>query len=214
MRLHVPRETNNYELAIPQHFLNMYSPKALIAASVFLEHEKKVLTELIKKNPSINNMVVIGSGPMAYLSLATAFNKKYIGVDPFYRMRASDNQNVFYFDCKFEALQRSQLPGGSCLFIFWFNVLQYLDAPQITIDALVRPGDIFFHSTWSSHRQADNSMRSYFREVYKNTQYHYKKAITDIRFKNNQLDLSSLLTQSTRKEQYENNINRCEIVYS
>jgi len=198
---------------VPCHFLNMYKPQALKAACHFLTHEKSIIRQLLGLNPQINNVVVIGSGPMAYLSLVQEYNKKYVGIDPYFPIKTMNNQSIYYLEHGFEDIERNQIPTGPCLYVFWFNVFHYVKAPAQTINRLSQPGDMVLHSTWSAHPEADFHMKSYFREVYRDSQLNYQHAITEIRTKNNDLNLTSNLNGIIHDEHYENNINCCDVFY-
>lgn len=200
-----------YKGKIPPHFAKMYSRKAIYGARWYLKHEYNVITTLLSQHAEIDNAVVIGSGPNSYLELVKRFNKNYIGIDPYYHVPEANHRDIFYFDLPFESIQRAQLPPGSCLFIFWFNVLHYLSDPKQSIIELSRPGDLILHSTWSAHLEANLAMNFYFKAVYRNTNWCYKKAIARIREKNSELKVHNLFEFCKNKSTYENNINICDV---
>ena len=99
------------------------------------------------------------------------------------------------------------------MFIFWFNVLQYLNNPSQSISQLCRPKDIVMHSTWSCHLDANLHMRSYFSEIYRDTGCCYEKAISSVRDKNSQDNLDKIFAYFDHKQTFENNINKCDIYF-
>lgn len=205
-----PRQLSN-KSTIPQHFLRMYSRKALHNARWYLKHEQHVLETLLLEHSYIDHVVVVGSGPNAYLELAKQFSKTYIGIDPYYPIHVSNDHTIIYFDSPVENIQRAQLPSGVCIFIFWFNVLHYLSNPEQAIAQLSRPGDVIVHSTWSAQSDARLAMNLYFKEVYRNTNWCYKKAIARVREKSSQYEAQNLFAFCKNKTTYENNINKCDV---
>lgn len=196
----------------PSHFITMYSRSALSAAQEYLSHEKEVVISVLQQNPLIKNLVVIGSGPAAYLDTAYDFQCQYIGIDPFYRLKEVNKKNIFYFDCSFNDINRTQLPDGPCLFLFWFNVLHYLKDPVQALIKITKTEDIILHSTWSFKNDTTQYMKSYFREVYRDSAHCYQQAIKCIREKNNEVCLIELPTIKSYTT-HDNQINRCIVLY-
>lgn len=197
----------------PAHFVRMFSQNALLLADTYLTHEKEIVTAVLKQNPLIENLVVIGSGPAAYLEIAQDYQCRYIGIDPFYHLKEADGVQIIYFDCPFNEIQRSQLPSGSSLFLFWFNVLHYLTEPAKTLAKIVKAGDIIVYSTWSFEKETTPSMKAYFLEVYKDSAYHYQQVINQIKNNNNQDYLIKELNMVKKHIKEDNQVNSCTIFY-
>lgn len=197
----------------PSYFIKMYSQSALSAAQEYLSYEKKVVISVLQLNPLIKNLVVIGSGPGAYLDLAYDYECQYIGIDPFYRLKKENQKNIIYFDCSFNEIHRAQLPEGSCLFLFWFNVLHYLKDPVQALIKITQAEDIILYSTWSFKNDITQYMKSYFREVYRDSTHCYQQAIQCIREQNYEDSLFRELAAIKNYTTYDNQINRCTVLY-
>lgn len=197
----------------PNQFIDMYSEIALPSANPFLQHEKHIVASVLKENPSIKNLVVVGSGPAAYLELAEQYHCNYIGIDPFYRLEEANQTTIFYFDCSFSSIKREQLPEGECFFLFWFNVLHYIKQPTKVLQKITNPNDIILHSTWSCAQDATPYMQNYFKEVYRNTTLCYQEAIERIRRQNSQFRLENQFKKIKNSVSIDNHINRCNIIY-
>lgn len=204
---------DDFKLAnhIPPAFMNMYDEYALTAASSFLSHEYEVVSNLLAHETYIKNLVVVGSGPGAYLDIALEHDINYIGVDPYFHMLQKNR--IYHFNSDFEELERSNLPNGSCLFLFWFNVFHYLKNPHLTLEKLVHPNDLIVHSTWSKKNSAFDDMQKYFKAVYKDTKHCHLKAIKKIRNKNKMHELSNVFNQSKETQVFDNGVNACSIIY-
>lgn len=206
-------DTSTISQATPNHFITMFSQNALTCADKYLSHEKEIVTSVLKQNASIINLIVIGSGPAAYLEIAQHYQCRYVGVDPFYHLKEANDNNIIYFDCSFNDINRSQLPSGPCLFLFWFNVLHYLKDPVQVLSKIIQPEDIILYSTWSFENDISPSMNSYFLEVYRDSIHNYEHVINQIKYNNYQDCLINELEMVKKFTVKDNQVNRCTILY-
>lgn len=197
--------------SIPDAFLGMYKNTALSEASSFLSHEHEIVSNIISKEDKIENIIVVGSGPAAYLDLAQGMDLTYIGIDPYFEV--AENRQVYHLNCSFEEIERAKLPEGNCLFLFWFNILNYLDVSVCKLKKVFRQGDIVIHSTWDKTDLALSQMQRYFKVVYQDSVQCYKKAIRNIHKKNEELLPSHIFPDSKKIIEYSNEVNYCSVIY-
>lgn len=146
--------------------INMFNSHALKLAGPFLQHESKVLERLFHDSQEINNIVVIGSGPLAYGDLAISRGVRYFGIDPFYHA-SHKSPLINLINDKFENLERQKISEGKTIFVFWFNVAFYINDLFETINRLIKKGDIVFFSSWGSGTKTKILIKKYLKEVYK-----------------------------------------------
>jgi len=169
---------SSYEKRI---YHKMLSPKGLEIAEPYLKEEENILKNLVLKNAlhGIENIIVIGAGPLRYLEMA--LNKNYIAIDKFLNVFLRDNLrtsiqnniNITLINKSFEEVKKDELPNKNCLYIFTFNVISYINNFLLHANKIFHQGNIIFISGWNDKGQ--ELMSDYFNYIYANSAY-LKKA--------------------------------------
>ncbi|WP_257296771.1 hypothetical protein [Endozoicomonas sp. YOMI1] len=144
---------------------NMLNSQSLRITAPFLQHELSILQNLIIGDTKINNMVVVGSGPLTYRNLAILHNIGYYAVDPFYRVN-SDANAINMINLHFESITRNQITKENVIFVFWFNVAFYIKNFAESVRRTVRKGDILFISSWGNGIESKALLKKYLKSVY------------------------------------------------
>ncbi|MBO9494091.1 hypothetical protein J7438_08330 [Thalassotalea sp. G20_0] len=144
---------------------NMLNSQSLRLTAPYLQHESAVLQNLIVGDTKINNMVVVGSGPLTFQNLAILHDIGYYAVDPFYRVN-SDTNVINNINLHFESITRSQITYENVMFVFWFNVAFYINDFAESVRRIVRKGDILFISSWGNGIESKALLKKYLQSVY------------------------------------------------
>ncbi len=192
-------------------FLKMFTPSALRMADPFLEHESSILEVVVESSPSLKNMVVVGSGPLAYSGYANG-NILYVGVDPYFHIECGQLENITSIKGSFEDLTRDDLREGPTIFVFWFNVFFYLEDPYRALNSILRNGDIVIHSTCSRDPKGKMTINRYFEEIYRGSSQNYRNTIEKISACQKRIGGKIFLAKKI--ENFSNGINSVEVVYT
>ncbi len=157
-------------------FMHMLSKKALDIATPYLQEEKLILEQLMENNPKTRDMnfCVIGAGPLFYFSTGIRYANNYIAVEPHINQFVNSSYvetlmldskvTVFpqYFEefCKKAAKKESS--AQNTLYVFWFNVINYIESPIRFLNKILKKGDIVFISGWSDSSYAKKNIEKYF----------------------------------------------------
>ncbi len=155
-------------------FKAMLSDQGSEKARSYLLEEESALLKFMQTTPGVSGMdfCVVGGGCFQYLSLAKIFCKSYILVEPnldlFADQKVVDtlcsSENVRCFRDKFEGYCEKELLNsynGNTFYVFWFNVISYIDNPVGLIKKHTKKGDIVFFSTWRDIPKSQEIMSSY-----------------------------------------------------
>lgn len=166
------KKTKLYEREI---FYKMFSPEGLKLAQAYLDEEEAILREVInkKRKHPLENIIVIGAGPLRYLELIFQSNLNYIAVDKHLDMFVTDGLKKDLSSClpiellnkSFEDLKKDELPLHHSIYIFTFNIFSYLRNPLQLINELVNNKNLIFISGWNIEKT--EQMNKYINYVYK-----------------------------------------------
>jgi len=178
LRNRISSYETSYEKRI---YYKMLSPKGLEIAEPYLKEEENVLKNLVLKNAlhGIENIIVIGAGPLRYLEMA--LNKNYIAIDKVLNVFLRDNLrtsiqnniNITLINKPFEEVKNNELPNKNSLYIFTFNVVSYINNFLLYANKIAHQDNIIFISGWND--KAQELMSDYFNYIYANSAY-LKKA--------------------------------------
>jgi hypothetical protein len=201
-------------LPATEFFTRMFTREALASAEAFLRFEELTLKKTLDDFPVIKNLVVIGSGPLAYRYLISRKSRQlfYVGIDPYYQVAGEMAPHTFLIDQLFEDVQRSGWRRGASLYVFWFNVLFYITDPVFHLNRLLRPGDIVFNSGWSTKPSALPVMEDYFSHVYHDATQLVQPIIKQIT--THQPRLKNQLRCCPTVQHFSNGINNVELLFS
>lgn len=155
-------------------FKRMLANSVLKKARPYLNEERSILEELIHNTRQIYqmNFCLIGGGPLHYLSLATQYFSKYILIEPYLRYFMDEpsvktmekSTNIIFIERGFEDYCRTHsvtFTQTRTLYVFWFNVISYIQDPIEWIKRIVKTGDMVFISRWGNTALAQKTLKDY-----------------------------------------------------
>lgn len=148
-------------------FPKMVHSDALQKASPYLDEEAAVLEDLLKSHKTTASMTfcLIGGGTYHYFDLATQYTKKYFLIEPFPPRNSPvhvDQKRVTLFPGTFEKYCTETLERrGNTIYVFWFNVVRYIENLVSSINQIVKEGDILFFSEWNETEKAEQVRTEY-----------------------------------------------------
>jgi hypothetical protein len=160
-------------------FIKMVAPTALEKARPYLDEERVVLQNFLKTHANVQSMnfCVVGGGGVHYLALASKYTKKYIIIEPYlsdylphdlFKKELSKqntpilHQKFFEDYCSSNSEIQSTTPS---IYVFWFNVISYIDQAIHNINKIAKKGDVIFISGWRNTHEAQTVMTDYFDHV-------------------------------------------------
>jgi len=162
---------------VSSRYEKMLSEEAIEKAGPYLREEQTILENYLAENICLRSMncCVVGGGSFHYLLQALSFAKTYTLVEPFLNLYVSDetlmkikkSEKIKYFDIDFETFCRksNNCCSESTLYIFWFNVILYINNPIEMINKIIKKGDIIFVSGWMNTLFSHNILVDYFNYV-------------------------------------------------
>ena len=160
-----PQLTNEY-------FYRMLSPEALRLAHSYLVQEDRILETFLVHAPSARqmNFVAVGAGEFSYLQHSLTYASRYVLIEPnmdiyfneSIRFLADQMKNVFLIKKRFHEVKQEEIPSGNSLFVFFFNVISYIENPIQSINRLLKKGDVLFLSSWAKTQKARVIRSQYF----------------------------------------------------
>ncbi|MBO9480692.1 hypothetical protein [Salinisphaera sp. G21_0] len=194
---------------------NMLNSQSLRLTAPYLQHESGVLQNLIISDTKINNMVVVGSGPLTFRNLAISHDIGYYAVDPFYRVN-SDANVINFINLHFESITRSQITKENVIFVFWFNVAFYIKDFSESVRRIVRKGDILFISSWGNGIQSKALLKKYLKSVYQTRDEGTIEIMVDniLKFRPVESLADWLCEKKCKIDQYSNAFNDINIIFT
>lgn len=164
--------TNNFSKVQSNFFVTMMQPKAVKLADSYIKEEMKHLKYLIKnlENVSEWNFIVVGSANLWHLDLVDSTNKSYIAIEPLADQFIGKERdtlftklpNIQIIAAKFGEFDKSLIPNVKNVFVFHFNVLEYIPHYIRKINKYLNAGDILYLSTWNNTKFAEETKQRYF----------------------------------------------------
>ncbi len=164
------KKTNSITIS-DAYFYRMLSAEALKYSEPYNDEEEEVLSRFFKKFPNSKkmNMVVVGSGELHYLRLGLQYTKDYTSIEPLHQVFLNESfqyllksfKRIFLINQQFNRVKKDDLPAGSSIFVFFFNVFSYLPRPIDEINRVIKEGDVVFISTWNTTKLARYIRRMY-----------------------------------------------------
>ena len=162
-------------------FKDMFSDLALEKANAYLNEERLILEKLVRDTPKTRNMnfCVVGGGPFSYLSLASKYFNKYTLIDPHLHCFMNETflksmeklEKIKCIECIEKSFEdycqtySTSFTPTNTFYVFWFNVISYIQNPIEWLNQIVKPGDIVFISKWGSSEIAQKTLKNYFERV-------------------------------------------------
>jgi hypothetical protein len=156
-------------------FKHMLSNPALKKAQVYLNEEQSILEKLVCNisQPCKMNFCVVGGGAFHYLPLAAHYFSKYVIIEPYLRCFVDKEHlmvirkltNIKCIEASFEDYcqkHSSVFSMTKTVYIFWFNVISYIQNPIAWLNKIVKSGDIIFISKWGNTEKAQKTLKDYF----------------------------------------------------
>lgn len=150
----------------------MLSPQALKLSASYTAEEHNTLNNCFRIHPETKkmNFVAVGGGELWGLRQARMHTKHYTCIEPLADIYMNDSvrylveqlDDISFIPKRFKDVTPADLPPGNSLFMFLFNILAYLEEPIESINAVIKPGDILFITTWANTEQAKQVRTSYF----------------------------------------------------
>lgn len=167
----------NHTLFERKIFQKMFSPQGLNMVEPYLKEEENILENYVLANiyEKIQNIIVIGAGPLRYLEIASL--KNYIAIDKYLDSFLNKNlkamikgkKNISLINKSFEVVEPNELPAENSLYIFTFNVISYINDLERSINKLIGENNIIFISGWN--KMAHSLMSNYLHYVYQSSPY-------------------------------------------
>ncbi len=154
------------------YFHRMMSPEAALLARPYDREEIVQIKSLLAELPNCAqmNFVVVGAGQLWYMP--TTFKKvaHYIAIEPLgklfvtkqFRFLIKQFDTITLLEKKFQDVEPLDIPEGSSVYAFIFNILAYIDHPIKNINRLLKKGDVLFITSWSNRDEAKKVRRKYF----------------------------------------------------
>lgn len=170
------RNILSYEREI---FYKMFSPEGLRLAQSYLDEEEDILKRVIrdKNKHHLENLIVIGAGPLRYLELTVRAKLDYIAIDKHLDLFIIDDlkkslQSILHIEFlnkSFEKLKSNELPKHNSIYIFTFNIFSYLENPVQLINQLIKNENLIFISGWN--KEESKSMDKYINYIYEESPF-------------------------------------------
>jgi hypothetical protein len=76
------------------------------------------------------------------------------------RYLAEQMKSITLLEKKFGDVHTDELPSGNSIYVFFFNILGYIDEPVSIINRLLKKGDILFISSWNYRNDRARKIRT------------------------------------------------------
>lgn len=159
-------------------FKRMFTDLAFKEAHAYISEEQSVLEELIRNTYQTcrMNFCIVGGGPFHYLPLASQYFNKYILIEPYLRHLVDEYSikakkkltNIECIEKRFEDYCRDfSTPSFSTktLYVFWFNVIAYIQNPIECLNRIIKTGDTVFISRWGNSEKSQKTLEDYLNHV-------------------------------------------------
>ena len=150
----------------------MLSPQAIKKSKPYHREEERVLRELLLRNSDVGtaNFISVGAGELWYLRFWLKFARQYISIEPLTKVFLNKDveylvrqmKTITLLEKKFGDVDEGDIPPGTSIYVFLFNILAYIENPIAAINKLLREGDILFISSWNSAPEAKELRAKYF----------------------------------------------------
>lgn len=150
----------------------MMLPDSEEKAEPYVKEERTALLKLMSKTANLMqmNFIVVGSGTIWYIEIASNKVGKYIAVEPLadifiqkqVKFILDKHEDIKIVGKEFGDFPRSELGDQNSIFVFHFNILSYIPNPVKRINKYLKPGDVLYISSWSNTPEAKAARKEYF----------------------------------------------------